>query len=73
LPIILSHHDSEKPGLADPPKMARAIAKVTEPCRRHVLAFLENQPSPFAAQNLDRIANRPFSFRVNLTIPAREL
>jgi hypothetical protein len=61
LPVIFSHHDSEKPTPADPPKMATAIAKVAVPCRRQALAFVDNQPLLFAAQNLDCIADRPFS------------
>jgi hypothetical protein len=50
LRIIFSHQDSEKPGPADPPKTARAIAKPAEPCHRHALPFLDTQPLPFAVQ-----------------------
>ncbi|MGH6811285.1 MAG: hypothetical protein ACREDM_02755 [Methylocella sp.] len=62
LPVIFSHHDSEAPAPAEPPKTARAIAKVAEPCHGQALAFVDDRPLLFAAQNLDRIADCPFSF-----------
>ncbi|HUI22173.1 MAG TPA: hypothetical protein VLZ74_14160 [Methylocella sp.] len=61
LPKSLSHQDAAALVSIDPPRTARAIAKPVGACHLRALILTADEPSPFAAQNLNPIIDRPLT------------